>query len=271
MPELPEVETTCRGLEPLLTGKKVLEVLVHNGRLRWPVSLELALELPGSHIRQVRRRAKYLLLDTKRGTVLIHLGMSGSLRVIAMDTPLEKHDHVEFILAGGQSLRLRDPRRFGAVLWTREAPEAHRLLCTLGPEPLGETFDGDYLHHIGRQQQRPIKSLIMDGKVVVGVGNIYACEALFAAGIHPLRAAQRISLARYRALVAAIREVLAEAIKAGGTTLRDFSDSQGRPGYFSQQLQVYGRAGEDCRRCGVPLRRRVIAQRGTFYCPVCQR
>ncbi len=270
MPELPEVETTRRGLAPLLTGKEVLAVRVHNGRLRWPVPGELVRELPGAHICQVRRRAKYLLLDTIRGTVLIHLGMSGSLRVVATDTALEKHDHVEFFLACGQSLRLRDPRRFGAVLWTREAPERHRLLRTLGPEPLSESFNGDYLHHIGHHQQRPVKSLIMDGQVVVGVGNIYACEALFAAGIHPLRAARRIALARYRHLAEVIREVLAEAIKAGGTTLRDFRDSQGRPGYFQQSLQVYGRAGEDCTRCGATMRRRVIAQRGTFYCPGCQ-
>ncbi len=270
MPELPEVETTRRGLAPLLTGRKVLAVHVHNGRLRWPVAAELVQELPGARIRQVRRRAKYLLLDTRRGTVVIHLGMSGSLRVVAMDTPLEKHDHVEFILAGKRSLRLRDPRRFGAVLWTREAPEAHRLLCALGPEPLGESFDGGHLYAIGSHQQRPVKSLIMDGRVVVGVGNIYACEALFAAGIHPLRAARRIARERYRHLAEAIRTVLAEAIEAGGTTLRDFSDSQGRPGYFRQCLQVYGREGEDCTRCGTTLRRRVIAQRGTFYCPGCQ-
>lgn len=271
MPELPEVETTRRGIEPLVTGRRVNGVVVRNARLRWPVPAALARELPGQRVGAVERRAKYLLLRCTEGTVLIHLGMSGSLRVVPVSSPPGPHDHVDVVLTGGQALRLRDPRRFGAVLWVPGDPTEHPLLAGLGPEPLGEGFDGAYLHRLSRGRRAPVKAFLMDSRVVVGVGNIYAAEGLFRAGIHPGRAAGRIAAGRYDALAAALRQVLSEAITQGGTTLRDFVAEDGRPGYFRQRLNVYGREGEPCPACDTPLKGCRIAQRSTVYCRRCQR
>lgn len=271
MPELPEVETTCRGIAPHVEGQTVRDVVVRQPRLRWPISPRLKKELRGAVITAVRRRGKYLLLESAAGTVLLHLGMSGSLHVVSADTAAEKHDHVDFILTNGVCLRLRDPRRFGAVLWTTRPAEQHKLLQNLGPEPLLAAFNSAYLFTASRGRRVCIKAFIMDSKVVVGVGNIYASESLFMAGIHPKTAAGRISRVRFERLLQAIKQVLAAAIKQGGTTLRDFTNSDGKPGYFQQQLQVYGRSGEACPSCGAGIRSMTLGQRNTFYCPRCQR
>jgi len=271
MPELPEVETIRRGLSQRLCGRTVSRVSVHQPQLRWPVPRRLARELRGQAIDSIARRAKYLLLRCHAGTVIVHLGMSGSLRLTDSQVPRQKHDHVEWLLDDGQCLRLHDPRRFGAVLWTTKEPLTHRLLAHLGPEPLSRSFNAGYLYSVTRNRSASIKSLLMNSRLVVGVGNIYASEALFAAGIHPARAGNRLADARYARLVVAVKETLRRAIRAGGTTLKDFTDSDGRPGYFRQKLQVYGRAGEACMRCGTPLSQRVLAQRSTFYCRRCQR
>jgi len=271
MPELPEVETTRQGIAPHLIGQTVVQVVVRERRLRWPIPFELEHDLPGQTIHQVQRRAKYLLLPTATGTVLLHLGMSGSLRIVPATLPARKHDHVDILLAGGVCLRLTDPRRFGAMLWTTEAPEQHPLLRHLGPEPLGDAFTADYLHAQARNRTTAVKSFIMDGRIVVGVGNIYANEALFLAGINPQRAAGRIALVRYATLVTSIRQVLSDAIRQGGTTLRDYVGGSGDPGYFKQQLCVYDRAHLPCRRCGTPIRLRRLGQRATYDCPRCQR
>ncbi len=270
MPELPEVETTRRGIAPLVEGQEVTGVVTRQPRLRWLVPEFLPAVLPGQRLRQVARRAKYLLLRFDRGTLVLHLGMSGSLRVVQAHTPPAAHDHFDLVL-GNRCLRLRDPRRFGAVLWTEEPPETHPLLRHLGPEPLSADFSGEYLYQRSRGRHAPVKSFIMNNQVVVGVGNIYASEALFAAGIHPGRAAGRISLARYRRLAESIQTTLESAIGQGGTTLRDFQQVDGNPGYFVQSLQVYGRAGAACPRCGGTIRQRVIGQRSSYYCPGCQR
>ncbi len=271
MPELPEVETTRRGIAPSLEGRRVEAVRVFDPRLRWPVPAELAGALAGQRIEAVRRRAKYLLLETAGGTLILHLGMSGSLRVSDPETPRRRHDHLEIRLDSGRCLRLHDPRRFGAALWTREPPAEHPLLAPLGPEPLGEGFDGAYLRRVGRGRRQAIKPFIMNNRIVVGVGNIYANEALFRAGIHPRRAAGRISARRMEALVEAIRAVLAAAIEQGGTTLRDFLREDGQPGYFRQRLEVYERGGEPCPRCTATIRQALIGQRSSYYCPRCQR
>ncbi|MEJ2060444.1 MAG: bifunctional DNA-formamidopyrimidine glycosylase/DNA-(apurinic or apyrimidinic site) lyase [Gammaproteobacteria bacterium] len=271
MPELPEVETTRRGIAPHVEGHRVRRVVVRQPRLRWPVPSALAHALTGQRIDRIERRGKYLLLRTAAGTAIIHLGMSGSLRIVAAATPPEAHDHVDLVLDSGKALRLRDPRRFGAVLWTRRDPLRHKLLADLGPEPLGEDFTGAYLHARAHGRRVAIKALIMDSKVVVGVGNIYANEALFLAGIHPARAAGRLSAARCERLAAAIKQVLAEAIGQGGTTLRDFVREDGQPGYFRIHLRVYDREGEPCPQCGTPIRKLTQGQRSTWYCPRCQR
>lgn len=272
VPELPEVETTRRGIAPHVRGQRVREVIVREPRLRWPVPPALARELPGQRIEAVERRAKYLLFRTTAGTLIVHLGMSGSLRVLSAATPPGKHDHLDVVLTEDTCLRLRDPRRFGAVFWTREPPERHPRLLGLGPEPLDpDRFNAAYLHQKARGRRQAVKSFLMDSRIVVGVGNIYANEALFGAGIRPSTPAGRISLARFERLVETVRAVLARAIEAGGTTLRDFLDSEGRPGYFRQQLLVYGRGGEPCHHCGRPLREIRIGQRATCYCPGCQR
>ncbi len=271
MPELPEVETTRCGIAPHVEGQTVREVIVRQSRLRWPIPACLKNELRGETIRAVRRRGKYLLLESAVGTVLVHLGMSGSLHVVDAGTPAEKHDHVDFVFANGVCLRLRDPRRFGAVLWTTHPADQHKLLRALGPEPLHAALDANYLFAASRGRRVSVKAFIMDSKVVVGVGNIYASESLFMAGIYPKTAAGRVSRVRYERLVAAIKRVLSAAIKQGGTTLRDFTNSEGKPGYFQQQLQVYGRSGEACLSCGSVIRSVQLGQRNTFYCPQCQR
>lgn len=270
MPELPEVETTGRGIAPWVEGQCVTAVLVRHAGLRWPVPPALARELPGCVIEQVRRRGKYLLLRTVRGHVLVHLGMSGSLRIVEPGAEVKKHDHVDFALANGKILRFHDPRRFGCILWLSGDPLQHPLLAALGPEPLDEDFNADYLFARSRKRSAPVKQFIMDSHVVVGVGNIYANEALFLAGILPSRKAGSISKARYVRLVAAIKQVLAEAIRSGGTTLRDFVGGDGKPGYFKQRLHVYGRGGEPCTRCGGRLTEIRQGQRTTVYCSRCQ-
>lgn len=270
MPELPEVETTLQGIAPHITGKTVRGVIVRHPRLRWPVPKDLKQTLTDLQINSVRRRAKYLLLETANGTLILHLGMSGSLRILPVSTPPDTHDHMD-ILFDDCCLRLRDPRRFGAVLWTRDAPEQHPLIAHLGPEPLSDAFTGEYLYRCSRNRQVPVKSFIMDGKVVVGVGNIYANESLFLSGIHPLKPCGKLSRKRFELLAENIKQVLAAAIRQGGTTLRDFQREDGRPGYFSQELQVYGKAGEPCPACGKPLSQKRIGQRSSFYCTHCQR
>lgn len=270
MPELPEVETTRRGIDPAVTGHTVLKVTVHNPRLRWPVPRELQ-ALEGLVVERTSRRGKYILLHTGQGTALIHLGMSGSLRLVDPGTPRKIHDHLELLLDSGYLLRFHDPRRFGCFLWFTTPPAAHELLRDLGPEPLEESFDGRYLFEKSRKRTAPIKAFLMDSHVVVGVGNIYANEALFKAGIHPLRAAGRISAPRYERLAAEVRAILDYAIARGGTTLRDFVNSAGEPGYFQLELDAYGRGGEPCHRCGGALREVRLGGRSTVYCPRCQR
>ncbi len=271
MPELPEVETTRRGIAPALTGRVVTALRVRQPRLRWPVPVaRLRRELVGRTVHAVERRAKYLLLRTASGTALLHLGMSGSLRVLPADTPPGVHDQVDLLLDDGRCLRLRDPRRFGALLWTRRDPLLHPLLRDLGPEPFDAAFDGSYLHASARGRRAAVKPFLMDGRVVVGVGNIYASEALHRAGIDPRRAAGRIALPRYRSLAEAVREVLEQAIAAGGTTLRDYTGGHGETGWFRIQLAVYGRGGEPCVSCGSAVRTVTLGQRSTFFCPSCQ-
>ena len=271
MPELPEVETTRRGVLPLLGGRRVTAVQVHDRRLRQPVSPGLAGILLGQRLGSVERRAKYLLFGFERGTLLVHLGMSGSLRVVPRSAPRLPHDHVEIEFGAARVLRLRDPRRFGLVLWTVDDPATHPLLCKLGPEPLDPAFSGDYLYAGSRGRTLAVKNFVMDAHIVVGVGNIYASEALFRAGIHPARAAGRVSRARYRVLAEQAVAVLRESIEAGGTTLRDFMRNDGEPGYFSQNLQVYGRAGQACVVCDGAVTMQVIGQRSSFFCRTCQR
>jgi len=270
MPELPEVETVRRGVEPHCRGRTVQRLLVRDARLRWPVPEQLAAIVPGQTIEAVERRAKYLLFRMQTGSLLVHLGMSGSLRVVTGGAPVLPHDHIDLRLEGGAALRYHDPRRFGCFLWM-PAGESHRLLQGLGPEPLSAGFDGELLYRRSRSRTGPIKNFIMDAKVVVGIGNIYANEALFRAGIRPDRAAGRVSRARYEHLAEEIKQVLTNAIEQGGTTLRDFVGGDGRPGYFARQLSVYGRAGEPCRACERPLREVRLGQRTSVYCVTCQR
>lgn len=274
MPELPEVETVLRGLAPHLVGKRLLGARVREPRLRWPVSSTLSQQVQDSLIQAMARRGKYLLFHLVRGKashgLIIHLGMSGSLRLSPTDMAPEKHDHLDLLLENGLCLRLRDPRRFSAVLWS-DAPSAHPLLGRLGVEPLSEDFNGAVLHALCRQRKTPIKTLIMDAHKIVGIGNIYANEALFHAGIHPRLAAGRLSRPRCERLAAAIGETLQKAIAAGGSSLRDFVDGHGRPGYFQQTYYVYGRTGEPCRLCGQPIRHVVQGGRSSFFCATCQR
>jgi formamidopyrimidine-DNA glycosylase len=270
MPELPEVETTRLGISPHLLGQRVTKLVVRQPKLRWPIPSALIEALPGQRIDAIERRAKYLLVHTPAGSAVLHLGMSGSLRVLDAGTPAGKHDHYDWQLDSGSLLRFTDPRRFGSLLW--QAPGGiHKLLAALGPEPLGDAFDGDHLWRLSRGRSAAVKTFIMDQAIVVGVGNIYAAEALFAAGIHPRRKAGSVSRARYGLLAEAIRCILHYAIQRGGTTLRDFISPDGVPGYFEQELYVYGRAGEPCRNCGSTIRSIVLGQRSTFYCPACQR
>lgn len=271
MPELPEVETTRRGIRPALRGHTITRVTIRQRQLRWPVPGNLAALLTGQQILEVSRRAKYLLIETTNGKLILHLGMSGSLRVIPADTPPGKHDHIDLCLEHGQCLRFHDPRRFGAMLWTREEASDHPLLRTLGPEPLDKGFNGNYLYQVSRGRKRRIRDFLLDGHVVAGIGNIYANEALFTAGIHPMRAAGRIGRERYHRLAEAIDQTLRAAIQAGGTSLKDFRRADGRPGYFRQQLKVYGRAGKACPRCGTNIRTQQAGNRSLFYCPRCQK
>ena len=270
MPELPEVETTLRRIEPHLQGQRVSRVIVRDPRLRWPIPAEVKMA-EGQQFANLARRGKYLLLKLEQGGLIIHLGMSGSLRILKQTLAPEKHDHFDIELENGTCLRFNDPRRFGAFLWVDGEMESHELLRSLGPEPLSAEFTSDYLYRQSRNRKVAIKNFIMNGHIVVGVGNIYASESLFMAGIHPVRAAGRVSRQRYESLVAAIRDVLERAIKQGGTTLRDFANSDGAPGYFAQELLVYDRAGSDCFQCGAPIRQKVIGQRSSYYCSVCQR
>lgn len=271
MPELPEVETTRRGIAPALEGRAIKRIVVREPRLRWPVPADLPERLRGQTVRRLRRRGKYLLLDTDVGSAMVHLGMSGSMRIVALDDPPEKHDHFDIITDAKEAIRFNDPRRFGSFLWAGEAPEQHALLQELGPEPLEQDFDGRYLWNASRGRKIAIKQHIMNSKVVVGVGNIYANEALFRAGIHPARAAGRVALPRMERLAGEIRAVLGEAIRQGGTTLRDYRGGDGKPGYFRQKLLIYERAGEDCKQCGAPVMHKVQGQRSTYYCKHCQR
>ncbi|MEN7342119.1 MAG: bifunctional DNA-formamidopyrimidine glycosylase/DNA-(apurinic or apyrimidinic site) lyase [Pseudomonadota bacterium] len=269
MPELPEVETTRRGVLPHLENTVIRDIVVRDTRLRWPVPVKTLESLIGSRISTVERRAKYLYIVTDAGNIIIHLGMSGRLQVMPATTAPKKHDHVDIVLDSGEILRLNDPRRFGCVLFSK-TPETHDLIRKLGPEPLSDDFDGDYLWHRARGKRVAIKPFIMDAQVVVGVGNIYASEALFMAGIHPLVSASKVSKARMAGLADAVKVVLDRAIKAGGTTLRDFYGSDGSPGYFTQELAMYGRGGAPCPTCEKPITQRVIGQRSTFYCTRCQ-
>lgn len=270
MPELPEVETTRRGVQPFIEGQRVTQMVVRHRGMRWPVPEGLEAIIQGQTIHAVERRAKYLLLRCETGTLIIHLGMSGRLRVLDNDDNIGKHDHVDLYFDNGYVLRFTDPRRFGAVLWTETSPDDHILINHLGPEPLSDSFDGDYLYTHAKGRSTAIKSFIMNGDVVVGVGNIYANEALFLAGIHPAKAAGKISKAKMGLLVETIKQVLDKALMAGGTTLRDFRKSDGKPGYFAQELHVYGRKDQPCLRCEQPILCIRQSQRATYFCKQCQ-
>lgn len=271
MPELPEVETTRRGLVPHVVGRRIRDVVVRNPNLRWPVPRNLRLRLRGEEVLAIRRRGKYLLFDCRRGHLLIHLGMSGRISLVAPGSPPQAHDHVDLHLEGERTLRLTDPRRFGAVLWLDSPAEQHALLRGLGLEPFGHEFTGEALARLARGRRVAVKQFLMNSRVVTGIGNIYASEALFEARVHPERPAGTLSAARWETLAAAIRGTLERAIAAGGTTLRDFASAEGVPGYFQHEFAVYGRAGEPCRRCGSRIRASRQGQRSTFYCPKCQR
>jgi formamidopyrimidine-DNA glycosylase len=270
MPELPEVETVRRGLAPYLLGQQFTGALVRNPSLRWPVPANLDTLIMGRRAEQLTRRGKYLLLKLDVGNLIIHLGMSGSLRLVRSGETPAKHDHLDLTLGNGTCLRYRDPRRFGAILWC-DAPDSHPLLAQLGIEPLDSVFDGNWLYAATRGHRTPIKSWLMDAHRIVGVGNIYANEALFHAGIQPLIPAGKLSRPRCERLASAIRDTLNRAIAAGGSTLRDFVDSKGEPGYFQQTYYVYGRTGEPCRVCGDPIRLTRLNNRATFFCRKCQK
>lgn len=270
MPELPEVETTRKGIAPFVVGETVKDIIIRERQLRWPIPVSLKRSLKNQLIRKLRRRAKYLLFYTDNGCMILHLGMSGSLRIINDKQTPEKHDHVDIIFESGQTLRFRDPRKFGSILWTKDDPMEHKLINHLGPEPLSEAFHADYLYARSRKRTKAIKTFIMDSCIVVGVGNIYASEALFHAGIKPTQRAGKVSKARYENLVVEIKNVLSHAIKKGGTTLRDFINGEGKPGYFKNELQVYDRAGDPCNYCKTPIKIIRQGQRSTFYCIKCQ-
>ncbi len=270
MPELPEVETTRRGIAQYVEGKSIQHVIIRQASLRWPVPESLATSLTGQHINSVSRRAKYLLFASNTGTMLVHLGMSGSLRIQSSTDEIRKHDHIDFVFSDQLILRFNDQRRFGAVLWTTAPIAEHQLLKDLGPEPLTTDFSGQLLYEQAQNRKIPVKSFIMDSHVVVGVGNIYANEALFMAGIHPARAAGDISKVDYQILADCIKQILSNAIQQGGTTLRDFVNAAGKPGYFQQQLSVYGRGGLPCLSCSKPLLEIRITNRSTVFCSHCQ-
>jgi len=269
MPELPEVEVTRQGITPYLVGQEAISLIVRNPSLRWPVPA-IAQQIVGQIIRNVRRRAKYLLIDTDAGTTIIHLGMSGSLRIVTKETPVTKHDHIDLVLSNGKILRYNDPRRFGAWLWCEFPEEAHPLLSKLGPEPLHDVFNPSYLEASLNNKKKAIKLCLMDNHIVVGIGNIYANEALFSAGIHPETQAGKVDFERLIILVAEVKQVLASAIEQGGTTLKDFTNAEGKPGYFAQKLHVYGRGGKTCTQCGNLLSEIKLGQRTTVFCGICQ-
>lgn len=273
MPELPEVETTLRGVEPFLNNTKISHVTIRNFSLRWPIAPDLAKIITGQSIQRLYRRAKYLLLECNTGTLIIHLGMSGRLRILTVSDHIspEKHDHFDLVVDNDCLLRYTDPRRFGAILWTEDPIEQHALFAHLGPEPLTDPFDTAYLFAKSHHRRCSIKTLIMDGKVVVGVGNIYANEALFMARIHPNTIANQLTTQDCDELTAAIKIILTKAIQAGGTTLKDFRKSDGKPGYFAQELGIYGRHGQTCIRCADKIELYKEAQRATYYCPTCQK
>ena len=268
MPELPEVETTMRGIAPYVCGQKIKQIIVRERRLRWPVVKEIA-DIKGRMIESVSRRGKYILMRLDHGTLIWHLGMSGSMRILPSGTPPEKHEHIELQLGSGLALKFKDPRRFGALLYTDTDPLQHRLLSKLGPEPLSHDFNAEYLYTACKNKSAAIKSVILDGRIVTGVGNIYGCEALFGAGIRHTRKAGRISKKRLNFLVDSIRDTLRDAIEKGGTTLQDFTQVDGKPGYFGQSLQVYGVRGP-CGVCGTPISKQVQGQRSSYFCPKCQ-
>ncbi len=270
MPELPEVETTRRAIEPYVRGKRIRAIVVRDARLRWPIAPTLNTHVAGIIVTAVTRRGKYLLLESKRGALIVHLGMSGSLRLTTSAIAPGPYDHVDVVLSGNRCLRLRDPRRFGAVIWS-ESPHEHALLKHLGPEPLSPDLNAEYLFAKSRRRKRAIKEFLMDSRIVTGIGNIYANEALFHAGIDPRRAAGSLNRERYTRLETGIRLTLERAIAAGGTTLRDFQSGEGRPGYFQQELAVYARGDKPCRQCGKPIRAIRMGTRSAFYCPRCQR
>ena len=271
MPELPEVETVRRGISPTLIHQTITQIEIRRSNLRWPIPQNLATELIGLTVLDIQRRGKYLLFITEKGTLILHLGMSGRLQLFQHPPPAPKpHDHVDILFSNQWTLRYTDPRRFGCILWTAESAGDHPLLHQLGPEPLSSQFNGDYLFQRSSNRKMPVKSFIMDSQIVVGIGNIYANEALFEAEIAPLAAAGSIDRSRYQKLAQACKHVLKKAIKAGGTTLNDFQNARGEPGYFSQQLMVYGRGGQSCIRCNATLIEIRIGQRSTVYCPQCQ-
>jgi len=270
MPELPEVETTCRGIAPHIEGKRIAQVVVRDHRLRWPIPEALPRLLKNRTLLEVSRRGKYIILRFSHGHALVHLGMSGNLRIVEIDTPPAKHDHIDLVFGRSCILRLCDPRRFGAFLWTDEAVSEHKLIAHLGPEPLSDDFTDEVLFKASRKRKVAVKSFVMDSKVVVGVGNIYANEALFMAGIRPTKAAGSLSRAACISLSEHIRTVLAKAIEQGGTTLKDFVGGDGKPGYFKQELKVYGRGGEPCVNCAKPLKEIQLGARATVYCTACQ-
>jgi len=270
MPELPEVETTRQGLAPHLCGARLSKLLIRERRLRWPVEAQLPRVLRGQRLDSIGRRGKYLIFEFQDAAVLIHLGMSGSLRLVESNVPLRRHDHLLFDFDNGRQMRFHDPRRFGSVVLTRGQPLEHPLLVSLGPEPLGNHFAGEHLYTRSRGRTLAVKAFLMDAHTVAGVGNIYANEALYLAAIHPARAAGRISLQRYQRLADGIRQVLSAAVRQGGTTLRDFVNGAGEPGYFAQHLNVYGRATQPCHHCHGTIKLRNIGQRASYYCPQCQ-
>lgn len=275
MPELPEVETTKNGIAPHILEKTISDVIVRHPTLRWPIPKDLPALMKNSQVTQITRRAKYLLLNVVnahcQGTLLIHLGMSGSLRMVEADSPLLKHDHVDIVFHNNRVLRYCDPRRFGCILWLDSDPEQHKLLAHLGPEPLSEAFSGEYLWTLSRNKKVAVKQFVMDQKIVVGIGNIYATEALFTAGVLPNKEAGKVSKQRYQLFATEAKRILQRSITQGGTTLRDFVGGDGKPGYFAQQLLVYGRKGQACPTCGTILKEIKLSNRSSVYCPVCQR
>lgn len=271
MPELPEVETTRKGIQPKVEGQTIQKIIIRNGKLRWPVDTSLTEKLPGLVILSIKRRAKYLLLETNQGHLIIHLGMSGNLRVLPQQEPAIKHDHIDLLLGNGFLLRYHDPRRFGSWLWTEAPIQAHTLLKSLGPEPLTDAFNAEYLFQKLQGRKTAIKTFMMNNHIVVGVGNIYANESLFLSGIHPSRPAQSLTTTETTKLVANIKTVLSAAIEQGGTTLKDFLTPDGKPGYFEQKLNVYGRENAPCLRCHASIEKVVLNQRAAYFCSNCQK